>query len=159
MFKRGKKSKTSTPASSTYEQPPPPLQQYTPSSQAQTPAPQLPPIQNASPITASDTSKPLPPTHPLATGQHDERMEAVPQNKDAQPGPPEPMFRPAETPERAQQPRIETTSPISPPDPNHTTDGAHDGDVSAMSVDASPQPPPKTDSGIDQVEGEDHSGI
>lgn len=37
---------------------------------------------------AEEPSKPLPPTHPLTTGQHSQPQEAVPQNHDAQPGPP-----------------------------------------------------------------------
>ena len=156
MFKRGKKSKTTTPSTASTEQQPP--QPSTTS--AQPTAPQLPPIQNSSPIgITSDTNKPLPPTHPLATGKHEEPMEAVPANKDAQPGPPAPIVGPAEGADQVQEQQKDTMSPISPPEPSSTVDGAHDGDVSVMTNEESPQTPAKVDSGIEESKVEEAAGI
>lgn len=53
--------------------------------------PQLPPLQShGSPIQHAppDTSKPLPPTHPLATGEHKKPQESIPIDHNAHPGPP-----------------------------------------------------------------------
>ena len=54
-------------------------------------APQLPPDQSSSPLQspeAEESSKPLPPTHPLATGPQSQPQEAVPINHEAEPGSP-----------------------------------------------------------------------
>lgn len=73
IFRRGKNKKQDKP---TTEQPP----------QTQ---PVTSPQYQTSPTngTAPAVDKPLPPTHPLATGQHDVPQEAVPQDHAAQPGP------------------------------------------------------------------------
>lgn len=157
MFKRGKKSNTTTPTTASAEQPPQPS-----TALEQPAAPQLPPIQTSSPIgSTSDTNKPLPPTHPLATGKREEPVEAVPTNKDAQPGPPAPIVGPAETADQVQEQQKDTTSPISPPEPSSTVDGAHDGDVSAMTNEDSPQSPSpvKVDSGVEESKIEEPAGI
>ena len=158
MFKRGKKSNTTTPSTTSAEQPPP--QQSTASEQPS--APQLPPIQSTSPIgSTSDTNKALPPTHPLATGKQEQPVEAVPTNKDAQPGPPAPVVGPAETAEQVHEQQKDPTSPISPPEASSTVDGAQDGDVAAVTNEASPQSPSpvKVDSGVEEEKVEDAAGI
>lgn len=100
MFKRGKNKKQDGADTATTDAPP--QQQQAPGapaqSQSQSPppqidakAPQLPPIGNASPLQgATESSKSIPPTHPLFTGEQSRPQEAVPQNKDADtaPGPP-----------------------------------------------------------------------
>lgn len=156
LFKRGKKSKTGTPSTSaTTSQPP----QSAAGSEAA--APQLPPIQNNSPLqSATETSKPLPPTHPLATGQREEPLVAVPPNKDAQPGPPAPVVGPAATAEQVEEQRKDTTlSPVSPSQTNDALDGTRSGDVSAVTDEPSPKEPAKTDSGIEEMKVEEPSGI
>ena len=75
MFKRGKKNKQNTAAADDSEPAP-----------VDAAPPQLPPIERTnSPLrTASDdASKPLPSTHPVATGEHSTPQEAVPQNTGA----------------------------------------------------------------------------
>lgn len=155
LFKRGKKSKTdSTATSTTTDQPP----QSSAASEAA--PPQLPPIQNSSPIqTATDTSKPLPPTHPLSTGKHDEPVEAVPPNRNSLSGPPAPVVGPAETASKVQeQQKQNTTSPISPPEPGSAVGGAKSGEVSAVTKEASPQSPPNMDGAVEEKKTEDPAG-
>ncbi|KAK3698969.1 hypothetical protein LTR37_016660 [Vermiconidia calcicola] len=157
MFKRGKKSNNTTDQAnvaassptpsqqqSTPPPPPPPQQPSTSSSSA---APQLPPLRDASPLqSATEPSKPLPPTHPLWTGRQDEPQEAVPQKHDAQPGPPAPVVNADSAPQHAgivSQDRA-VSRDVSPPAPGSTMDGAK-SEVSAVEE---PSPVPKTDSGL-----------
>ena len=166
MFKRGKKkdkqdygtTNQSISATPPRSQPPPSQQQLAPpSSRSEARPPQLPPIQNNSPLTATDTSKPLPPTHPLSTGRTDQRQEAVPQNHDARPGPAAPVLSGGEDNVKEQQKAI--PGAVTSPEHEPTTDGAKSGDVSAVSAvgeDTSLQSPAKTDSGIEAPKSEEH---
>ena len=95
MFKRGNKNKNKNepqqPSTRINQVPPNSAQeqeQFAAKSQAAA-APQLPPVQMSSPL--DDNPKPLPLTHPLATGQREKPQEAVPQQHDADPGPPAPV--------------------------------------------------------------------
>jgi hypothetical protein len=179
LFRRNKKPKTST---STPSSAAPPNQQPAPPTTASVAAaPQLPPIQNASPIhsvnaTDADVNKPLPPTHPLATGQHEQPQQAVPVNADAKPGPPAPMVGPAETKEQVQEQQKggDSASPVSPPpqptsaqpgpsqpssaQPVSVVDGTS-GDVSAVSDATNPREETKTDSAVEGMKAEDSAGI
>ena len=136
MFKRGKKSKQD-------QETPTPKQNQTPT-RIETPPkqeapPQLPPVQNNSPLqSAIDTSKPLPPTHPLSTGQHEEPQEAVPQNHDAQPGPPPAAMgatpieaTPVERSGEAEEPE-KSTGDVSPPEPSPSGVDGTKSEISAV---------------------------
>lgn len=179
MFRRSKKKTDSTqaqsdgtsssaPAASSAQQSP----------QNTTDAPQLPPIENTSgsPFgdsaagSTTDTSKPLPPTHPLSTGQQSEPQEAVPQNHDAQPGPPAPVanqLAPAEpstanaaseSTEAAKQEPLEQGR-VSPLNPGSTVEESRSGAVSAVEGNSPTEEPVKTDSGIEppNADGVDES--
>ncbi len=78
IFKRGKKTKS---------EPEQPQEHHAVAPSEPSKPPQLPPVQHASPIERPEenASKPLPPTHPLATGQHSQPQTAVPQRHDLQP--------------------------------------------------------------------------
>ena len=189
IFKRGKKSKTdqdqSATTSATTSQ-----QTSTTTSQAAAPtthsaAPQLPPVQqNDKPLQSQiDESKPLPPTHPLSTGQHDSPQEAVPQNYDAQPGPPEGTAISAlndgagglqepqrdttavssleASPERAEEGRKSEVSAIENNDPLASQTESQEQPVeekpntATLNTDPlAPSPPSKNDSGIEDPKGE-----
>ena len=169
MFKRSKKNKNDPqPPTSSYgtaasgtasSQIPPP----TASSQA---PPQLPPIQNASsPFhstnnSATETLKPLPPTHPLATGPQQQPSVAIPPSQDAQPGMPAPVISTtgastpaaATTTNDAEGINDEQLAPgrVSPAEQGSTFDGARSGAVSAVDESSQAEEPVKTDSGIEQ---------
>ncbi|EME48386.1 hypothetical protein DOTSEDRAFT_39763 [Dothistroma septosporum NZE10] len=86
LFKRGKNKKQDTSAAQTIQTGAVAQQQS--ASQSQAPASQPPAaIQQHTGATAN-TNKPLPATHPLATGEHSEPQEAVPVNHAARPSPP-----------------------------------------------------------------------
>ena len=168
MFKRGKKNKQDYSTTPSSTQPPQSSmgRSTTVTSGSEAAPPQLPPIQNSSPLqSATDTSKPLPPTHPLSTGQHDRRQEAVPQKYDAQPGPPAPVVNVAgasDGADKAKEQETATAGEISPPGPASAVDGSRSGDISAVSAageDSSPQSPPKTDSGIEAPKTEETAGM
>lgn len=102
IFKRGKKNKQDGPGTDASAVPAQQQQQqpYQPSAapaqsqapQVDTQAPQLPPIGNASPLSgATESSKPIPPTHPLSTGEQKTAQEALPQKVDAEPAPGPPL--------------------------------------------------------------------
>lgn len=156
LFKRGKKSKTTTPTSTTPTQPPQPSA----GGSAAAAAPQLPPIQNASPLqSATDTSKPLPPTHPLAIGPLDKPVETVPPNRDAQPGPPAPVVGPAETADQVQEQQKDSEIPVTLSQPSSAVDGVRSGDGSVVTNGASPQSPPKTDGAVEEFKTGEPAGM
>ena len=180
MFKRGKKSnnkydETSNTQQQTYSQPAPLPQTAT----TATPAapPQLPPVENHSPLQNIDTtrpqnmdtskqqnidtSNPLPPTHPLSTGQHEQPQEAVPQNHDAQPGPPAPLVNVSDASDGANEVKEQekTSSEEVSPLPGSAVNGGKSEPVSAMDNESSPQEPPATDSGVETEKVEEQPGI
>ena len=173
LFRRNKKPKTSTSTPSSAA--PPSKQQAPPTAASVAAAPQLPPIQNASPIhsvnaTDPDVNKPLPPTHPLATGQHEQPQQAVPVNADAKPGPPAPIVGPAEPKEQVQEQQkgVDTANSVPPPtqptsaqptasQPASAVDGTS-GDVSAVSNATIPREEAKTDSAVEGVKAEESAG-
>lgn len=170
MFRRSKKkTDTSTDGTTSSVAPTSSAQQYAQASDSQNNAPQLPPIENTSggrfsgsaAGSASEASKPLPPTHPLSTGQQSQPQEAVPQNYDAQPGPPAPVVSspaPAEpstanatlgSEEAAKQEPLDAGR-VSPLNQGSTMEEARSGNVSAVDESSQPEEPVKTDSGIEQ---------
>jgi hypothetical protein len=52
-----------------------------------------------------------------------------------------------------------TLSPVSPSQTNDALDGTRSGDVSAVTDEASPKEPAKTDSGIEEMKVEEPGGI
>jgi hypothetical protein len=170
MFRRSKKT-TDTPAdgTSSFALPPSSAQQPPPSSASPSNAPQLPPIENTSGalaggapgISATEPTKPLPPTHPLSTGQQSQPQEAVPQDHDAQPGPPAPVdgaSEPAQPSavntaldnvEPAKQEQLEPGR-VSPLNGGSTMEETRSGAVSAVDENSQTEEPVKTDSGIEE---------
>jgi hypothetical protein len=159
IFKRNKKT-SGTPSSSQpstqqgqSSQPP---QVTTTSSEAG--APQIAPLQNASgpPLTSTiETSKPLPPTHPLSTGQQDKPQEAVPQNHDAQPGPPAPVVSPPAEQSAGVDGTKEEQQPIggavSPFEQGSTVDESRSGAVSAVTENTQNEEPAKTETAVESA--------
>lgn len=167
MFKRSKKDKSETqrePQTAVNQVPRHQQQQLQqPTAQQQSPlrpsqptgtpskAPQLPPLKNSSPLeSGTDTSKPLPPTHPLATGEHRRPQEAIPQSRNARPGPPAgtAVSSGANGANRLKEQEHEHDG-VSSIGPASAVDGRRSDAISAVEDDSPPQPPPKTDSGLE----------
>lgn len=137
IFKRGKNKKQDNSAERTSTTPQP----------ANNTAASKPP---ASAATANGTApaieKPLPPTHPLSTGQHDTPQEAVPQNHEAQVGP-DPASQQAQKEANNQETSATTATADSSAAP-----------VSGIGSDGPPVPPPKTDAQADAARPADTAG-
>ena len=157
MFRRNKKPKQDQekPTVNTSTR-----QHYT-TSAADTAPPQLPPIQNNSPLqSATETSKPLPATHPLSTGTHNKPQEAVPQNHKVQPRLPAPGPKIPSRPEGAEKVKEEEKKPENVPQPEpYPVNDATKKEASPVENDSMPPPPPpKNDSAVEQVKPEPAAG-